>query len=136
MSLLTELVDSADPSLRPYAASDPGPGRYEGRLSDPDRAFTVEAVREGFELHYGEPRAFTGMDDDLRLLAGDSLYALGLARLADRGDVAAVAELSDLISLCARAEAEGRRDLSERLWDASLEALSEAGGAGARALIS
>ena len=30
-------------------------------------------------MHYGEPRAFTGMDDDLRLLAGDALYALGLA---------------------------------------------------------
>jgi len=136
VSVLAELVEQADPSLRPYAASDPGPGRYDGRLSDPDRAFTVEAVREGFELHYGEPRAFTGMDDDLRLLAGDSLYALGLARLAERGDVAAVAELSDLISLCARAEAEGRRELSERLWEASLEALSDRGGPGARALVS
>ena len=72
------------------------------------------------------------MDEDLRLLAGDSLYALGLARLAERGDVAAVAELSDLISLCAKAEAEGRRELSERLWEASLEALSEDGGPGAR----
>ena len=132
--MLAEVVERADPSLRPYAAADPGPGRYEGRLTDPDRAFTVEAVREGFELHYGEPRAFTAMDLDLRLLAGDALYALGLARLAERGDVAAVAELSDLISLCAKAEAEGRRDLSERLWEASLEALSEQGGPGAAAL--
>lgn len=134
--MLAEVVERADPSLRPYAARDPGPGPYEGRLTDPHRAFTVEAVREGFELHYGEPRAFTGMDEDLRLLAGDSLYALGLARLADRGDVEAVAELSDLISLCARAESEGRRELSERLWEASLEALSEGGGPGARALVS
>ena len=50
------------------------------------------------------------MDDDLRLLAGDALYALGLARLAQTGDLAAVAELSDLISLSAQAHAEGRGD--------------------------
>ena len=33
------------------------------------------------------------MEPDLRLLAGDALYALGLARLAERGDLDAVAEL-------------------------------------------
>src|SRR5205814_10498349 len=124
VSILTEVQRQADPALAPYAVEEPGPGRYEGRLADADRAFTVEAVREGFELHYGRPRAFQGMDDDLRLLAGDALYALGLARLAERGDVAAVAELSDLITRCARAEADGRRDLSEELWEASVEALS------------
>ena len=47
----------------------------------------LEAVYEGYLMHYGTPRAFTGMDDDLRLLAGDALYALGLARLAADGDV-------------------------------------------------
>ncbi len=70
----------------------------------------LEAVYEGYLMHYGEPRAFAGMDDDLRLLAGDALYALGLARLAERGDLEAVAELADLISLCARAHAEGRAE--------------------------
>ena len=49
-----------------------------------------------------------GMDDDLRLLAGDALYALGLTRLAETGDLEAVAELADLISLCAQAQAESR----------------------------
>ena len=49
--------------------------------------FVLEAVREGYELHYGAPRAFAGMDDDLRLLAGDALYALGLSRLAETGDL-------------------------------------------------
>jgi hypothetical protein len=124
VTILTEVQRQADPALAPYAVEEPGPGRYEGRLGDADRAFTVEAVREGFELHYGSPRAFCGMDDDLRLLAGDALYALGLARLADRGDVAAVAELSDLISACARAQAEGRPDAAEARWEATLEALS------------
>jgi hypothetical protein len=124
VSLLTEVQREADPALAAYAVEEPGPGRYEGRLPDPDRAFTVEAVREGFELHYGRPRAFRGMDEDLRLLAGDALYALGLARVADRGDVAAVAELAELISDCARAQAEGRPDVAEARWEAALRALS------------
>ena len=58
----------------------------------------LEAVYEGYLMHYREPRAFAGMDDDLRLLAGDALYALGLSRLARAGDLKAVAELADLIS--------------------------------------
>ena len=62
------------------------------------RGFVLEAVYEGYLLHYGESRAFAGMDADMRLLAGDALYALGLARLAESGDLEAVAELSDLIS--------------------------------------
>ena len=66
------------------------------------------------------------MDPDLRLLAGDALYALGLARLAEGGDLAAVAELSDLISRSAQAQAEGRGAEAEALWDASAGALSSA----------
>jgi hypothetical protein len=66
------------------------------------------------------------MDPDLRLLAGDALYALGLARLAELGDLPAVAELSDLISRSAQAHAEGRGDEAEALWDASAGALGSA----------
>ena len=55
------------------------------------RGFVLEAVYEGYLMHYGEPRAFSGMDADLRLLAGDALYALGLSRLAETGDLEAVA---------------------------------------------
>ena len=74
------------------------PGRAASSEVDGARGFVLEAVYEGYLLHYGEPRAFTGMDRDLRLLAGDALYALGLARLAETGDLEAVAVLSDLIS--------------------------------------
>ena len=81
----------------------------------------LEAVYEGYLLHYEKPRAFEGMDEDLRLLAGDSLYALGLEQLAASGDLEAVAELADLISLCAYAHAEGRPELVEELWDGQLE---------------
>ncbi|MEA2374863.1 MAG: hypothetical protein QOD53_1326 [Thermoleophilaceae bacterium] len=130
---LAAVVAAADETLRPHAVPDPGEGEFERRVPDGDRAFVLEAVREGYLLHYDEPRAFDGMDPDLRLLAGDALYALGLARLAATGDLPAVAELADLISLCAWAESEGRRDVVPALWDASVTALTE-GGPGARSV--
>lgn len=64
-------------------------------------ALIVEAVREGYLLHYGEPRILRGADTDLALLAGDYLYATALERLAIVGDLGAMRELSDLISLAA-----------------------------------
>jgi hypothetical protein len=132
LSVLGEIASAVDPSLAEHALDDPGRGRFEGNLSDPERLFVLEVVYEGYLLHYGAPRAFERMDDDLRLLAGDSLYALGLERLAAAGDLEAVAELSDLISLSARAQAEGEAGLAEALWEGSARALSPAGGAGAR----
>jgi hypothetical protein len=136
VSALAEVVGSIDASLVPYALPELPRGRWEERLrDDPDRAFVLEAVYEGFLLHYREPRAFAGMDSDMRLLAGDALYALGLERLAQTGDIEAVAELADLISLCAQAEAAGRPDLTGELWEASLRALSPGGGPGARAAV-
>ncbi|MEA2448877.1 MAG: hypothetical protein QOG63_809 [Thermoleophilaceae bacterium] len=119
MSALAELADAVDPALRQYAVAHPPPGRFAG-----ERAFVLEAVYEGFLMHYREPRAFAGMDRDLRLLAGDALYALGLERLAQAGDLEAVAELSDLISLSSQAEAEGRRDAIEPLWEATVNRLA------------
>jgi hypothetical protein len=124
MSALAELAGAVDPALAPYAVPGPSRGEWEARLADPVRAFVMEAVYEGFLMHYREPRVFAGMDPDLRLLAGDALYALGLERLAERGDLAAVAELADLISLTAQAEAEGRSAEVARLWEATLAALS------------
>ena len=46
-------------------------------------------------------------DDDLLLLSGDYFYALGLSRLAALGDLEAVGELADLITLCAQVHAAG-----------------------------
>jgi hypothetical protein len=124
VSALRELIAAADASLRPHAVAEPPAGDFESRLGDADRGFVLEAVREGYLLHYDEPRAFAGMDPDMRLLAGDSLYALGLSRLAEAGDLEAVAVLADLISACAQAESEGRRDGAREEWDASANALS------------
>ena len=121
MTRLAEVAAAADPALAPHAVSDPGPGRFED--VDGVRGFVLEAVYEGYLLHYGEPRAFSGMDRDMRLLAGDALYALGLARLAETGDLEAVAVLSDLISATAQAQAEGRAADAEALWEASSDRL-------------
>ena len=79
-------------------------------------ALVMEAVREGYLLHYGEPRLMAGHDSDLALLAGDYLYALGLDRLAAMGDTDAVAVLAELIARCAQFHAEGRGNEVEPLW--------------------
>ena len=83
----------------------------------------VEAIREGELLHYGAPRLFGAIEPDLALLAGDRLYALGLARLAQLGDVEAVSELADVIALCAQARAEGRPELADAVWQAGVAAV-------------
>src|SRR5213596_2832664 len=90
-----------EPALGSLAAA--GPRAAE----DPEEyLLLVEAIREGYLLHYETPRLIEGADSDLRLLAGDYLYALGLERLAARGDLEAVGELADLISLAAQIHAE------------------------------
>ncbi|MDX6690635.1 MAG: hypothetical protein QOG15_2092 [Solirubrobacteraceae bacterium] len=130
--LLAETVGDAP------VATDPGPdhaataaaGRRVAAYRD-EVELAVAAVREGYELHYGVPRALRIDDPDLALLAGDRLYALGLARLAAAGDLAAIGELADLISRSAQAHAEGDTGLADRAWEAGAAAI--AGGARARA---
>jgi len=91
-------------------------------------ALVVEAVYEGYLLHYEEPRLLAGHDADLALLAGDYLYALGLDRLAALGDGLAVSVLSDLISRCAQLRTEADPTPIPGLWKA---AAREIGGAAA-----
>jgi hypothetical protein len=79
-------------------------------------ALVVEAVREGYLLHYATPRLLRTDDADLALLAGDYLYALGIERLATLGDARAVVLLADLISSCAQLHAEARVDEVAPLW--------------------
>jgi hypothetical protein len=124
VSTLADVIQAADPAFAQYATADPGPARF-GAVPG-TRGFVLEAVYEGYLMHYGEPRAFIGMDDDLRLLAGDALYALGLSRLAEAGDLEAVAALSDLISRSAQAHAEGRPEDADALWESSAQSLASA----------
>jgi hypothetical protein len=95
-------------ALGPRSAASPG-----------EYALVVEAVREGYLLHYGEPRRLRGHDDDLALLAGDYLYALGIERLAALGDDEAVAALAALIARCAQLHSEGREEEVPALWRSS-----------------
>jgi hypothetical protein len=105
---------AAAPELGMLAASGP-----RAAAAPAEYALVVEAVREGYLLHYGEPRLMAGHDADLGLLAGDYLYALGLDRLAALGDTAAVTVLSELIARCAQLHAEGRADEVPGLWPAA-----------------
>jgi hypothetical protein len=89
-------------------------------------SFVVESVREGYLLHYGTPRLLAGHDEDLALLAGDYLYALGIERLTGLGDSTAVALLADLISGCAQLHAERREDEVPALWLSTAEAIGGA----------
>ena len=74
-------------------------------LGDDVYALGLETIYEGYLLHYGTPRLFAPADDDTALLLGDYLYAHGLVRIAAFEDVAAVADLAELISLCAQLRA-------------------------------
>jgi hypothetical protein len=114
-----------DPALGTLAAAGP-------RAADAPQEYTVlvEAIREGYLLHYEEPRLIDGADGDLRLLAGDYLYALGLERLAARGDLEAVRELADLISLSAQVHAENGDGSAHRLAGALWLAATVAVAAG------
>ena len=109
----------ASPALGLLAAAGP-------RAAEAPDEYTLlfEAIREGYLLHYGEPRLLASADGDLRLLAGDYLYAVGLERLAERGDLAAVRELGDLISLSARLHARGESDAVAPLWLAAALAVA------------
>ena len=85
----------------------------EGRF-----ALGVETIYEGYLAHYGRPRLFAPADEDTALLLGDYLYAHGLVRIAAEGDADAVAELAELISVCAQRRAEGLPGDSEA-WAAT-----------------
>jgi hypothetical protein len=106
--------------LDPVALAASGPRAATHR---DDVELAVTAVLEGCLLHYGEPRALQIDDPDLALLAGDRLYALGLARLAAIGDLGAIAELADIIALSAQAYAAGDDDLALAAWHAGAAAI-------------
>ena len=119
--LLADAVVAApagDTGLGRLAAAGPVAAGREDEV-----ALVVEAVREGYLLHYGAPRVLAPADEDLALLAGDRLYALGLARLADAGDLASIVELADVIALGAAAHAGEDPELAAAVWEAGAVAV-------------
>ena len=100
-------------------------------LGDERYALGLETIYEGYLLHYGRPRLFRGADRDSSILLGDYLYAHGLVRIADLGEVAVVADLAELISLCAQVRSEedpvaARRDGA--VWAATVTLLGSEDG--------
>jgi hypothetical protein len=87
-------------------------------LGEARYALGLETIYEGYLVHYGRPRLFAPPDDDTALLLGDYLYAHGVARISALRDVAAVADLSELISLCSQVRAE-ETDGDGPLWAAT-----------------
>jgi hypothetical protein len=77
-------------------------------LAEKRFALGLETIYEGYLVHYGQPRLYEPQDGDAALVLGDYLYAQGLARIAALGQVDAVSDLAELISLCAQARADGR----------------------------
>jgi hypothetical protein len=94
-------------------------------------ALGLETIYEGYLLHYGRPRLFAPGDRDTALLLGDYLYAHGLVRVASFGEVGAVSDLAELISLCAQRRAE-EADGDGPAWAATAALLGRGRLEGAR----
>ena len=126
-----EAAGDAAPGTADHA---PGPAQRaaagpRARGHEADYELLLEMILEGVLLHYGGPvvagraPAVATEDPDLALLLGDHLYAIGLSRLAGLGDLEAVSELGDTISLIAQAAAVGDRDRLAAIWAAGSAAI-------------
>ena len=103
-------------------------------LAEDPYALGIETIYEGYLLHYGRPRVFEPVDADTRLLLGDYLYAHGLVRISALGSVDAVADLAELIALCAQLQADGGASDGEA-WAATAALLGTRRLADARAVV-
>jgi len=64
-------------------------------------------IIDGADLRRGRLAVHSRWGNDITVLLGDYLYAQGLVRLSAAGSVEAVADMGELISLCAQLRAEG-----------------------------
>jgi hypothetical protein len=117
---LAEQLRVEDTPISPHVIE---PGADTAFVPPGEYAFVIEAVREGYLLHYDQPRLLAGHDPDLALLAGDYLYALGIERLATMGDTRAVHVLADLISTCAQLHTEGKETEVPAAWERATQSL-------------
>jgi hypothetical protein len=124
LQALADQLRSEDTPISPHVVDPAEPPRLGELAGGGEYALVVEAVREGYLLHYEDPRLLAGHDPDLALLAGDYLYALGLDRLAALGDDPAVAILANLISECARLHAEADVQGIPDLWRTATEEIA------------
>jgi hypothetical protein len=113
----------ADGGLLADTVTDPTHDARLGELAGAGYQELVEAIYEGYLQHYGEGRVLRPADPDLALLAGDRLYALGMARLAELGDLEAIDVLAGVISRAAQAHAEGDPAAAAAAWEAGARAV-------------
>ena len=138
--LFDEICDGAEresalwaESLQPPERREPTPV-FSTLVPDAAQALGLETIYEGYLLHYGRSRLFAPTDLDIALLLGDTLLAHGLVRIAELGDVVAVGDLAQLLSLCAQARAVGR-DGEAAAWAATAAHLGRGGLDEARAAL-
>jgi hypothetical protein len=120
--LMATLVATAPGEQEPTPAALAAEGpRAAGRREEYE--LLIEAIYEGYLLHYGVPRVVRVAEADLGVLAGDRLYAIGLARLVALGDTLAVGELADTITMSALAHGAGDSELAAAAWTAGARAV-------------
>jgi hypothetical protein len=124
---LADQLRAEDTPIAPHVVDPAEPSQLGELAGGGEHALVIEAVREGYLLHYEQPRLLANHDSDLALLAGDYLYALGLNRLAALGHTRAVAILANLISTCAQLQAEGETDSIPSLWRDAAEDITAEG---------
>ena len=103
---ITTEAEEESPLWRDALRSEPEHEPVFSPLGEERYALGLETIYEGYLVHYGRPRLFEPADEDTALLLGDYLYAHGLVRIAEVGSVEAVADLAELISLCAQLRAD------------------------------
>ena len=99
-------------------------------LCRPGFLLGLEAIYEGYLLHYAQPRLFRRDSLDDAILCGDFLYARGLVWIAEQDDPRAVAELAELIAVVSSVRVDAPRVDRFALWAATALALGEARDAG------
>ena len=67
----------------------------------------LEYIFEGYLLHYGRSRLLAEDGGEFPVLAGDHMYARGLAAIASLGDLHCIMALAELIRVCSLIECEG-----------------------------
>lgn len=92
------------------------------------RVAAAQIIREGYLLHFAQPRWYDFKEDDVALLAGDRMYSAGLSALAALRDIEAVIVVAEVIAACAEAHQIGEPERSERIWTSTLAMLARGSG--------
>ncbi|HEY7933013.1 MAG TPA: hypothetical protein VID48_04240 [Solirubrobacteraceae bacterium] len=122
-SLVSPLPEASEQQAAPAGPAQVAAAGPRTESQGEEYELLIEAIYEGYLLHYETARVTSVAEADLRLLAGDQLYALGLSRLVAMGDVRAVIELADVITLSALAQGAGERELAQAIWSAGAHAV-------------